>query len=65
MRVKKVVNERLDEMTVEVPLSQGRLLAEVGANCVVLGRETINEHVRMRLRAPKRLIWKLEPYRNS
>ncbi|MHC4605671.1 MAG: GTPase HflX, partial [Planctomycetota bacterium] len=58
-RVERVVSERLEEMEVLVPASEGRLLAEVGASCVVLKRSFDNNHVRMRLRVPRRHSWKL------
>ena len=62
-QVSRVVTERLEELDLEVPLSEGRLLAELGGSCIILRREYLNEHVRMRVRAPKRQIWKLAPYR--
>ena len=64
-RVEKAVNSRLEEMEVLLPAGEGRLLAEVGESCVILAKDYVDGHVRMRLRVPKRQSWKLEPYRSQ
>ena len=52
----------LVELDVEIPQSEGRLLADLAANTMVLEREDGPERVRIRLRAPRRLVWKLQEF---
>jgi len=50
---------------VEIPQSEGRLLADLAANTMVLSREDGLENVKMKLRAPRRLLWKLRKFTGS
>jgi GTP-binding protein HflX len=61
-RISKILASRLVELEVEIPQSEGRLLADLAANAMVLQREDGSERVRMRLRAPRRLLWRLSRY---
>jgi len=61
-RISKILASRLVELEVEIPQSEGRLLADLAANAMVLQREDGPERVRLRLRAPKRLLWRLGRY---
>ncbi len=58
-RIGKILSSRLVELDVEIPQSEGRLLADLAANAMVVRREDGPELVRLRLRAPKRLLWRL------
>jgi GTP-binding protein HflX len=61
-RMGRILASRLVELDVEIPQSEGRLLADLAANTMVLRREDGPEKVKMRLRAPRRLIWKLKEF---
>lgn len=61
-RMGRILASRLVELDLEIPQSEGRLLADLAANTMVLSREDGPEKVRMRLRAPRRLVWKLKEF---
>ena len=61
-RMGRILASRLVELEVEIPQSEGRLLAELAANTMVLEREDGPEVVRMRLRAPRRLLWRVRKF---
>lgn len=61
-RVARILATRLVELEVAIPQSEGKLLADLAANAVLLEREYGAERVRMRLRAPRRMLWKLREY---
>ena len=61
-RISRILATRLVELEVEIPQSEGRLLADLAANAVILKREYGPERVRMRLRAPRRMLWKLRSF---
>ncbi len=62
-RVYRIVTDRLVEIVADIPHSDGRLLAELAVHAVVMDKEFVNEHTRMRIRVPQRLLWKLEKFR--
>ncbi len=62
-RVFEALSGRLLEMELKIPHKEGRLLAELGAHAVLLSRESDDEGQLLRLRVPKRMAWRLEPYR--
>ena len=64
-RMAKILSSRLEELEVEIPQSEGRLLADLAANTMVLSREDGLENVKMKLRAPRRLLWKLRKFTGS
>lgn len=64
-RMAGILASRLVEMEVEIPQSEGRLLADLAANAMVIHREDGPERVRLRLRAPRRLVWKLQEFAPS
>jgi GTP-binding protein HflX len=61
-RMARILASRLVELEVDIPQSEGRLLADLAANTMVLSREDGEERVRLRLRAPRRLLWKLKQF---
>jgi GTP-binding protein HflX len=61
-RMGKILASRLVELDVEIPQSEGRLLADLAANTMVLSREDGPERVKLKLRAPRRLVWKLRNF---
>jgi len=61
-RIARILATRLVEMEVAIPQSEGKLLADLAANAVLLEREYGDERVRMRLRAPRRLLWRLKEF---
>jgi GTP-binding protein HflX len=61
-RMASILSQRLVELDVEIPQSEGRLLADLSANTMVLEREDGPERVRLRVRAPRRIVWKLERF---
>jgi GTP-binding protein HflX len=62
-RVAQAVSERMELMAVEIPLAEGRLLAELASHSQVLEQAFENEHVRMRLRVPRWAAWKVAKFR--
>jgi len=62
-RLQEIVDERLVEVIADIPHAEGKLLAELAANALIVRREFINEHARMTLRVPPRLLWKVERFR--
>ncbi len=64
-RVADLLTRGLVDLEVEVPLSEGRLLADLPTWSVLVRREYLNEHVRMALRVPPRAVYRLERYRVS
>jgi len=61
-RMAKILASRLVEMDVEIPQSEGKLLSDLAANAMVLSREDGPERVRLRVRAPRRFVWKLKQF---
>lgn len=61
-RIARILATRLVELEVAIPQSEGKLLADLAANAVLLEREYGDERVRMRLRAPRRLLWRLKEF---
>ena len=62
-RISAILIRRLRDLEVEIPLSEGRLLAELTTWSVLVEREYVDGHVRMRLRVPDRALYKLEKFR--
>jgi GTP-binding protein HflX len=58
-RVAELLTGQLRGIEVEIPLAEGRLLAELPSWSVLVGREYVNEHVRMKLLVPPRALYKL------
>ncbi|MBI2932699.1 MAG: GTPase HflX [Planctomycetes bacterium] len=63
-RITEVLASRLVEMDLLVPVSEGKLLSEILSHSVVLEQSFVDEHVRMRVRAPRFAVWKLERFSN-
>ncbi len=62
-RVAAILTRQLVDVEVKIPLSEGKLLAELPSWSVLTGREYVNEHVRLSLRVPPRALYKLERFR--
>jgi GTP-binding protein HflX len=62
-RVAGILTRQLVDVEVEIPLSEGRLLAELPAWSIMTDRSYADEHVRMSLRVPPRVLYKLERFR--
>jgi GTP-binding protein HflX len=62
-RVSSILTRQLRDVSVEVPLTEGKLLAELTTWSVLLEREYVDGHVRMRLRVPERTLYKLERFK--
>jgi len=62
-RVTEVLTRALLDVEVEIPLSEGKLLAELASWSVPVSREFVNSHVRMKLRVPQRAVYKLNRFR--
>jgi GTP-binding protein HflX len=62
-RISAILTRRLRDLEVEIPLTEGRLLAELTTWSVLVEREYVDGHVRMRLRVPDRALYKLEKFR--
>jgi GTP-binding protein HflX len=62
-RVAERLTRQLRDLEVEIPLAEGRLLAELSSWSVLVERKYVNEHVWMRLRVPPRALYRLERFR--
>jgi GTP-binding protein HflX len=61
-RMAAILSSRLVELEVSIPQSEGRLLADLAANTMVLSREDGPERVKLKVRAPRRMVWKLKEF---
>jgi GTP-binding protein HflX len=62
-QVAERLTKRLIDIEVEIPQSEGKLLAELSTWSVPVKREYIDSSVRMTLRVPSRALYKLEKFR--
>jgi GTP-binding protein HflX len=62
-RVAERLTKRLIDIDVEIPQSEGKLLAELSTWSVPVKREYVDSSVRMTLRVPSRALYKLEKFR--
>jgi len=62
-RVAERLTKRLIDVDVEIPQSEGKLLAELTTWSVPVKREYVDSTVRMTLRVPSRALYKLEKFR--
>ncbi len=62
-RMAGMLLEGLADVEVAIPMSEGKLLAELPSWSVVSDRRYENEHVWMSLKVPRRALYKLERYR--
>ena len=62
-RVAERLTQRLIDVDVEIPQSEGKLLAELSTWSVPVKREYVDSFVRMTLRVPSRALYKLEKFR--
>jgi len=62
-RVAELLTRRLVDVEVEIPQSEGKLLAELSTWSVPVRREYVDSSVRMTLRVPSRALYKLEKFR--
>ena len=62
-RLSELLVGRLKDLEVTIPLTEGRLLAELSTWSVLVEREYLDGHVRMKLRVPDRAVYKLEKFK--
>ena len=62
-RVAEKLTRKLIDVDVEIPQSEGKLLAELSTWSVSVKREYVDSSVRMTLRVPSRALYKLERFR--
>ena len=62
-RVAERLTKKLIDVEVEIPQSEGKLLAELSTWSVPVKREYVDSSVRMTLRVPSRALYKLEKFR--
>ena len=62
-RVTEAVARNLVDLEVNIPHSEGKLLADLASWAILERREYVNEHVHLKLRAPARALYRLEPFR--
>jgi GTP-binding protein HflX len=62
-RLAERLTKRLIDVEVEIPQSEGKLLAELSTWSVLVKREYVDSVVRMTLRVPPRALYKLEKFR--
>lgn len=61
-RVGEVVTDRFVDIVADIPVTEGRLSAELADQALILEKTLVDEHFRMKLKVPRRMVWKLEPY---
>lgn len=61
-RVGEVVTDRFVDIVADIPVTEGRLSAELADQALILEKTLVDEHFRMKLKVPRRMAWKLEPY---
>jgi GTP-binding protein HflX len=64
-QVAERLTRRLIDVEVEIPQSEGKLLAELSTWSVPVRKEYVDSRVRMTLRVPSRALYKLEKFRVS
>jgi GTP-binding protein HflX len=62
-RVAEHLVRRLVDVNVEIPLTEGRLLAELATWSIPVRRDYVDGVVRMQLRVPPRAVYKLERFK--
>ncbi|HLF93631.1 MAG TPA: GTPase HflX [Planctomycetota bacterium] len=62
-RVSAILTRQLRDLEVAIPQSEGKLLAELTTWSVLVDREYVDGHVRMKLRVPTRALYKLEKFK--
>ncbi len=62
-RLSGILTKQLRELEVAIPQSEGKLLAELTTWSVMVEREYVDSHVRMKLRVPTRALYKLEKFK--
>jgi GTP-binding protein HflX len=62
-RVSEQLTRKLIDVNVEIPQSEGKLLAELTTWSVPVKREYVDSRVRMTLRVPSRALYKIERFR--
>ncbi len=61
-RVGEVVTDHFVDIVADIPVTEGRLSAELADQALILEKTLVDEHFRMKLKVPRRMAWKLEPY---
>lgn len=62
-RISEILTKQLKDLEVSIPQSEGRLLAELTTWSILVEREYVDGHVRMKLRVPDRALYKLEKFK--
>jgi len=62
-QVAERLTRKLIDVDVEIPQSEGKLLAELSTWSILVKREYVDSRVRMTLRVPSRALYKLERFR--
>jgi GTP-binding protein HflX len=61
-RVADIMTDRFVDIVADIPVTEGRLSAELAGQAMILEKTLIDEHFHMKLKVPRRMAWKLEPY---
>ncbi len=64
-RVSELLARQLHDLEVRIPLSEGKLLAELTTWSVIVERAYEDGHAQLKLRVPSRALYKLEKYRSA
>ncbi len=64
-RVAEHLTRNLIDIEVAIPQSEGRLLAELSTWSAPVSKEYVDDEVRMKLRVPRRALYKLEKFRSA
>jgi len=64
-RVAEILASRLVELELTIPVTEGKLLSEIAAHSVIVEQQFVDTQVKMRLRAPRHQLWKLERYAHA
>ena len=61
-RVADIMTDHFVDIVADIPVTEGRLSAELAEQAMILEKTLIDEHFHMKLKVPRRMAWKLEPY---
>ncbi|MBI4232029.1 GTPase HflX [Candidatus Peregrinibacteria bacterium] len=64
-RIEGIISERLYELDIQLPFAEGKLLSELSEQGRILKKEFTNDHALLKIRIPRKDLYKFENYRNG
>lgn len=60
--IARILSEQFQEMRLRIPVTEGKLLAELAASAIVLDQQVDTNHIEMQVRVSRRDAYRLEPF---